>query len=73
MSDSVRCFYMIFSSLKTLCPSAPSGNLLRHLRTMAFLINGIIRSNRCNLPEVAAKCADVRKPAYFKTFGHPFH
>lgn len=63
MSDSVRCFTMIFSSLKTLCSSAPSGNLLRHLRSMAFLINGIIRSNRCNLPDVAAKCADVRKPA----------
>ena len=63
MSDSVRCFSMIFSSLKTLCPSKPSGNLLRHLRSMAFLINGIIRSNRCNLPDIAAKCADVRKPA----------
>jgi len=63
MSDSVRCFSMIFSSLKSLCPSAPSGNLLRNLRSMAFLINGIIRSNRCNLPDVAAKCADVRKPA----------
>ena len=62
MSDSVRCFSMILSSLKTLCPSTPSGNLLRHLRTMAFLINGIIRSNRCNLPDVAAKCADLRKP-----------
>lgn len=62
MSDSMRCFSMIFSSLKTLCPSTPSGNLLRHLKSMAFLINGIIRSNRCNLPDVAAKCADVRKP-----------
>lgn len=63
MSDSVRCFSMIFSSLKSLFPSAPSGNLLRHLRSMAFLINGIIRSNRCNLPDIAAKCADFRKPA----------
>ena len=63
MSDSVRCFSMIFSSLKSLCPTAPSGNLLRHFKSTAFLINGIIRSNRCNLPEVAAKCADVRKPA----------
>ncbi len=62
MSDSMRCFSMIFSSLKTLCPSTPSGNVLRHLKNMAFLINGIIRSNRCNLPDVAAKCADVRKP-----------
>lgn len=63
MSDSVRCFSMIFSSLKSLFPTAPTGNLLRHLKSMAFLINGIIRSNRCNLPDVAAKCADVRKPA----------
>lgn len=63
MSDSIRCFSMIFSSLKTLSPKTPSGNLLRHLRSMAFLINGIIRSNRCNLPDIAAKCADVRKPA----------
>ena len=63
MSESVRCFSMIFSSLKSLFPTAPSGNLLRDLKSMAFLINGIIRSNRCNLPDVAAKCADVRKPA----------
>ena len=63
MSDSVRCFSMIFSSLKSLCPTAPSSNLLRHLKSTAFLINGIIRSNRCNLPDVAAKCADFRKPA----------
>jgi hypothetical protein len=63
MSDSYRCFNMIFSSLKSIFPSAPSGNLLRHLKSTAFLINGIIRSNRCNLPDVAAKCADARKPA----------
>jgi hypothetical protein len=53
---------MIFSSLKTLFPSTPSGNLLRNLRSTAFLINGIIRSSRCNLPDVAAKCSDGRKP-----------
>lgn len=62
MSDSYRCFVTIMSSLKSLYQCEPKGNFYRRLRSAAFLINGIILSKSCRLPDVSGKCADLRKP-----------
>ena len=62
MSDNMRRFRSIKNSLVKLLPHKPEGNFARHFETMAFMINGIIASHSCNLPKVASKVADVRKP-----------
>lgn len=69
MCDNIRRFRSIKKGLFQLLPFEAKGNLARHLVTLAFLINGIIASKSCNLPKVASKVADSRKPeSRIKTF-----
>lgn len=73
MSDNSRCFVAILSSLKSMSQFEPKGNFLRRLKTSAFLINGIINSKSCRLPDIASKCADKRKlPSREKSFSRFF-
>jgi len=62
MCDSMRRFRSIKKGLMKLLPFKPTGNYARHLDTMALIINGIIASQSCNLPKIASKVADLRKP-----------
>ena len=69
MSDNFSRFRSILKSIKKLYPSEPKGNLARHLFTLAALISGIIGSKSSQLPTIAAKVADSRKPeSRVKTF-----
>ena len=53
-----------------LLPEKPPGNFARYFETMAFMINGVIASQSCNLPKVASKVADLRKPeSRVRSFG----
>ena len=61
MSDNVRRFRSIFNALKTLYPFDPTGNLVRHLTTLSYLINGIVGSKSSNLPNIADKNVDTTK------------
>ena len=51
----------IHSALLQLYPSEPTGNLARHLKTLAALVCGIVGSKKCHLPAVADKAPDGRK------------
>ena len=62
MCDNMRRFLSIKNGLLKFLSSKPTGNYARHLQTMAFIINGIIASQSCNLPKIASKGADLRKP-----------
>ena len=61
MPDNLRRFQAIFNYLKKIYPTSPKGNLLRHLYTLAAMINGIVGSNSSNLPKIAAKQVDNNK------------
>jgi len=70
MSDNIRRFRSIKNGLMKLLPCKPTGNFARHFETMAFMINGVIASQSCNLPKVASKVADLRKPeSRVRSFG----
>ncbi len=62
MSDSLRRYCAILVALKQLYPSEPTGNLARHLCTLAALICGIVGSRKCHLPAVAGKAPDGSSP-----------
>jgi len=61
MSDNLRRYCAIHSALLQLYPSEPTGNLARHLKTLAALVCGIVGSKKCHLPAVADKAPDGRK------------
>jgi len=69
MSDNLRRYRSIRRGLKELYPCEPKGNLARHLNTLAAMISGIVASKSSNLPHIAMKVADSRKPeSRVKTF-----
>ena len=55
MSDNLRRYCAIREALFKLCPRPPSGNLARHLLTLAALVSGIVGSKKSSLPAVATK------------------
>lgn len=55
MSDSRRVHRAVQTALKQLYPTEPQGNLARHLTTLASLVTGIVLSQSCQLPKIAAK------------------
>ena len=55
MSDNLRRYCAILVALKQHYPSEPTGNLARHLGTLAALISGIVGSKKCHLPAIASK------------------
>ena len=61
MSDNLRRYCAIQRAPKQLYPSEPTGNLARHLNTLAALVSGIVGSKKCHLPTIASKIPDGRK------------
>ncbi len=61
MSDNLKRYCAIQLALKQLYPSEPTGNLARHLNTLAALVSGIVGSKKCYLPAIANKMPDGRK------------
>ncbi len=51
----------IHSALLQLYPCEPTGNLARHLKTLAALVCGIVGSKKTHLPAIASKAPDGKK------------
>src|SRR2546426_10956194 len=62
MSDNLRRYRAIHNALKQAYPAQPTGNLARHLSTLAALISGIVGSKSTQLPTIAAKVPNGTKP-----------
>jgi len=60
--DNLRRYRAVLAALRQAYPVPPSGNLARHLNTLAWLISGIVGSRRTNYPEIAQKCPDGNQP-----------
>ena len=62
MSDNLRRYCAILVALKQLYPTEPTGNLARHLATLAALICGIVGSKKCHLSAIAGKVSGDSSP-----------
>src|SRR5947208_1732491 len=62
MSDNLRRYRAIRDALTQCYPGQPTGNLARHLNTLAALISGIVGSKSTQLPHIATKVPDGTKP-----------
>src|SRR5438552_16813904 len=62
MSDTLRRYRAIHNALKQAYPAQPTGNVARHLHTLAMLISGIVGSKSTQLPTIAPKVPDGTKP-----------
>lgn len=60
--DNFRRYLAVRAALKQFYPGEPTGNLARHLNTLAWMISGIVGSKRTNYPEIAKKAPDGNKP-----------
>jgi hypothetical protein len=61
MSDKRRRYRAVRNKLMKLYPFEPTGNLARHLNTLAYLISGIVGSKHVNLRLVAEEVPDGTK------------
>jgi len=62
MSDNLRRYRAIRAALTQTSPTPPTGNVARHLHTLAALISGIVGGKSTQLPHIAAKVPDGTKP-----------
>ena len=62
MSDNLRRYRAIRNALMQAYPAQPTGNLARHLHTLAALISGIVGSKSTQLPHIAAKAPNGTMP-----------
>jgi hypothetical protein len=62
MSDNLRRYRAIRNALTQAYPAQPTGNVARHLQTLAALISGIVGSKSTQLPTIATKVPDGTKP-----------
>jgi hypothetical protein len=62
MRDHLRQYRAIRDALTQGYPGEPTGQLARHLGTLAAFISGIVASTSTQLPTVAAHVPDGRKP-----------
>ena len=62
MSDNLRRYRAIRDALTQAYPAQPTGNVTRHLHTLAALISGIVGSKSTQLPTIATKVPDGTKP-----------
>src|SRR5438876_938999 len=53
MRDNLRRYHAIRNALTQAYPAQPTGNLARHLNTLAALISGIVDSKSTQLPHIA--------------------
>lgn len=61
MSDNLKRYCAIRDALQQLAPKHMTGNQLRHLRTLAALVSGIVGSGKVHLPAVASKVPDGKQ------------
>ena len=62
MRDNLRRYRAIRNALTQAYPAQPTGNVARHLHTLAALISGIVGSKSTQLPTIATKVPDGTKP-----------
>jgi hypothetical protein len=62
MSDNLRRYRAIRNALMHAYPTMPTGNVARHVQTLAALISGIVGSKSTQLPTIATKVPDGTKP-----------
>ena len=62
MSDNLRRYRAIREALTQWYPGEPTGNVARHLTTLAALISGIVASKSTQLPKIATQVPDGTKP-----------
>src|SRR5438105_14441757 len=62
MSNNLGRYHAIRNALTQAYPAPPTGNLARHLNTLAALISGIVGSKSTQLPHIAAKVPNGTKP-----------
>ncbi len=61
MSDNLRRYRAIRKALTQCYPGEPTGNMARHLNTLAGFISGIVGSKSSQLPSIATKIPDRAK------------
>jgi len=59
--DNLRRYQAVMAALKEFYPEEPQGNVARHLKTLAWLISGIVGSQRTNYRAIAKKAPDGNK------------
>jgi hypothetical protein len=62
MSDNLRRYRAIRDALRQGYGGKPTGNVARHLNTLAALISGIVASKSTQLPKIAPQVPDGTKP-----------
>jgi Transposase DDE domain len=62
MSDNLRRYRAIRDALTQWYPGQPTGTVARHVTTLAALISGIVGGKSTQLPHIATKVSDGRKP-----------
>jgi Transposase DDE domain len=62
MNDTLRRSRAIRRSLTPCYPGEPTGNVARHLNTLAALISGIVARKSTQLPHIATQVPDGAKP-----------
>jgi hypothetical protein len=62
MSDNLRRYRAIRDALTQAYPTPPTGNVARHVQTLAALISGIVGGKSTQLPHIATKVPDGTKP-----------
>ena len=62
MRDNLRRYRAIREALTQGYPGEPTGNMARHLNTLAGFISGIVGSRSSQLPSIATKIPDRAKP-----------
>jgi hypothetical protein len=58
MGDNLTRYYAVFSALRQLCGREPPGNHARHVKTLAWMVSGIVGSQRSNSGAIASKAPD---------------
>src|SRR3972149_575542 len=58
MSDNLKRYRAIMKGLKQLYPRQMSGRQMQHMQVLAALINGIVGSQKSQLPAIANKMSD---------------
>ena len=59
--DNLRRYQAVMAALKEFYPEEPQGNVARHLKTLAWLISGIVGSQRTHYRAIAKKAPDGNK------------
>jgi hypothetical protein len=62
MSDNLRRYRAIRNALTQAYPAQSTGNVARHVQTLAALISGLVGSKSTPLPTIATKVPDGTKP-----------